>query len=683
MRVALAVLMAVASAVLALAALAAFNLRTFVDAHRDELLTRGERLLERPLRVGGVGPSWWPVGIRFVNVSIDDDPRFGAGAFLDAAAVHVTLRPWSLAVGRLEVSGVVLEAPHIRLVRDRRGRWNVATLGAAESRIPAGPANGGKPRRGARVPATWILGMAVTEVRNGSVDIEDLDADPPRRLAAQRVRVRAEDMRLGGAPRIRVDASLFPSDDRADAHLDVHVADLGASDRERTPFTARLDLRDVDLATVAAWNGFADGPRGRLATVSVAARGTLERGRVEVDAYGAETPIRLRPGWTLPGRPAVLRATVTYEAGNVTLEDGQAAFGALVLDASGSAELSPWRGTLALDSREGSALELTIAQPPMRLSDVALRLAMEGEVVRTEMARARLDGAPVACRAETARLAPLALTALCRASVFGGSLQTDIAVPAGSSPPTMRGEIHGVDVAVAVERLAPDLAGHLSGRAEGALALTLPVDGGLVARALTGSGRVDVRDGRLLDLSPLESVLGYGDDWGVFPRLLTARTRGRFPAVFEGAETPLARASVEFTVGGGRIVAERLVVATDAYELAGDGWIDSQRQLRLHGDLLLAPELSAALREDIPAARVFADSSGRLTVPFRARGRLGSARLEPDVKRVRERSVDALLARGRDRPPGAPPPGGAAPRVPDDPGRDDLLIERLERALRP
>jgi len=79
--------------------------------------------------------------------------------------------------------------------------------------------------------------MAVTEVQQGSVEIEDLGADPPRRLAVQRVRVRAEDMRLGGAPRIRVDASLFPGNDRADAHLDLHIADLGASDREHTPFT--------------------------------------------------------------------------------------------------------------------------------------------------------------------------------------------------------------------------------------------------------------------------------------------------------------------------------------------------------------------------------------------------------------------------------------------------------------
>jgi hypothetical protein len=192
-----------------------------------------------------------------------------------------------------------------------------------------------------------------------------------------------------------------------------------------------------------------------------------------------------------------------------------------------------------------------------------------------------------------------------------------------------------------------------------------------------------VHDGRLFDVSPIEGVLGYGGDLGVFPRLLTARTRGRFPALFESAATPLARATVEFTVGAGRVVAERLLIATDAYELVGDGWIDTQRQLRLHGDLLLAPELSAALREDVPAARVFVGSSGRLTVPFRAHGRLGSVRLEPDVKRARARGVDALLARGRDRPPGAPLPRGAIPRVPDDPGRDDQLIERLERALRP
>src|SRR6266478_817371 len=234
MRVMIAGLATGGAVVLGLLALAAFNLHVFIDAHRDELVTRGERTLGRTVQIGDVTPSWWPIGIRFADVVIGEDPRFGAGPCVDAAAVRIAVRPGPLVLGRLEVSAIVLDRPRITLVRDAAGRWNVASLGDGEREHDGErrATNGERRMRhhAIRVPPLW-LGLAAS------------------------VRLRASALRLGGDARVRVDAALFPGSVRPDAHAELQITRLGLQDGADTPFSLHLDLHDADLGTLATVAG--------------------------------------------------------------------------------------------------------------------------------------------------------------------------------------------------------------------------------------------------------------------------------------------------------------------------------------------------------------------------------------------------------------------------------------------
>ena len=170
MRFALAVVAAGLGAVIVLLALAAVNLRVFIDAHRDELVADGARALGRNVTIGTVRPSWWPIGIRFTDVTVGDDARFATTPFVAADAVRIVLRANALVRGRAEVSRIVVERPHIRLVRDARGRWNVASLGAAPEGNGTAPGEEGegRGRRSHRVRMRLpLLGLAASEIRDG------------------------------------------------------------------------------------------------------------------------------------------------------------------------------------------------------------------------------------------------------------------------------------------------------------------------------------------------------------------------------------------------------------------------------------------------------------------------------------------------------------------------------------
>ena len=126
--------LALIAAVALVAVLVVLNLRTFVAVERDQMIGRAERALGRTVHVESVAPSWWPLGVRMRRIRVDDDPQFGSAALVEVPAVVIPLRLSALVRGSIELAGVRIEAPRLRLVRDARGRWNVGTLGRATGR---------------------------------------------------------------------------------------------------------------------------------------------------------------------------------------------------------------------------------------------------------------------------------------------------------------------------------------------------------------------------------------------------------------------------------------------------------------------------------------------------------------------------------------------------------------------
>lgn len=681
MRLLLAILTAAVAAVLGLGVLVTANLHVFVAAHRDELRARGERALERPIVIGAVTPSWWPLGIRLAEVAIGEDPRFGAGPFLDAEAVRIRVRAWPLALGRVEMVGFVLDRPRITLVRDADGRWNVASLGTSDADRAHGNRTRGGRRHGPRVPLEWVVGVALSEIRDGRIDVEDRAGAVPRRLTAARLHLRAENVRLGAAAHLRAEAALFPGSTRPDTHVDLRLLNLGVNDAEHTPFSAVIELRDLDLATVAALAGTPDGAAGRVSVVTADVAGTLERfaGALKVGTEGA--PLRFGRRLALPAVPATLAARIVREGKRVTLADGSGTIGALALSATGSADLDPWRAELSVRSR-GGALPLVFAEPPVQLSDLALTLAFERGVAHIAPARLRLDEASVEIVADVTSLDPPALAGRFQASAFGGSLEGTVA-PSGADRLALRVQARGIDAGALVARLTPAGRGRLSGRAGGDALFSVPVRGDALG-GLAGTGTLTLTDATLRDVNVAEHVLGHVREVGLVPRLLSARTRARYPEIFDARHTVMRAATAPFTVGARRVATKRLVVTTEPYEVIGSGWIDFDGRVRFQGDLVLSSALSATLRADVPAAKHLAGTSGHVSVPFRLRGPLGVARPEPDLKRLRGRGLKLLeearatrrdehaATARRERPDGAPEEDPAAP-----------VIERLERMLRP
>jgi hypothetical protein len=680
MKALAAVLGVVTVAIVGLAVFATVNLRTLIGAHQDELVARVGRMIGRPVTVGAVVPSWWPLGIRLRDVTVAEDPAFGAASCFTAESVVIGSRPWPLVAGRIEASGVHLERPRLALVRDAGGHWNVESLGV-EGETHDERSGGSKGRRpGFRIPLEWVVGVALSQIAHGTVTIEDRRTGRAP-IELRHVHLRATDVYLGATAKVRLEAALFAAD-APDLRLDLIVSELGQHDAQQAPFTARVEVRDADLAVLARWLGGEPSASGRVRSVRVDAEGPVLRGRATV-ALEADDPALVVAGVPL-GRtqPIAVTATVAGALDAIRLADVRATLGTLVMRAEGQAVLDPWRVALTVTSEPTGRATLALDRTALAIGDVDGTLALDRDGLALQPLRLHVDDAPFEVRGWVTDADPATLDVHVEGRPFDGTLTGDVAVDADGGA-RARVEAAAIDLALALPRFVPELDGRVEGRAAvGAVLTARLADGRLAPGSLAGTGTLAVAKGRLRDVNVPDRVVAEIEEVPLMPQLVSARTRARYAELFGSRDTVVESADVPFTIARGRFASDHVLLVNPAYQVSGRGWIDATDELRFTGTVLLGASVSRTLRDDVRAAKYLAADDGRISLPFVARGRMGHVRVQPDGKRLRERGLTALLGEvpdGRD--------AGRGERRRGERRRDDDLeervIERLERMLKP
>jgi AsmA protein len=96
--------------------------------------------LGRPVRMDNVGFRILPTpGFTMENFVIGEDPAFGNEPFLRSDTVTATLHVSSLWRGHLEFATISLDEPHVNLVRNAEGKWNVESVLLQASQIRTAP----------------------------------------------------------------------------------------------------------------------------------------------------------------------------------------------------------------------------------------------------------------------------------------------------------------------------------------------------------------------------------------------------------------------------------------------------------------------------------------------------------------------------------------------------------------
>jgi len=100
-----------------------------VSRYKSQITHLMSASLGRPVRLSSVEVRLWPKpGFVLTDLTVEEDPAYGAEPILHANTVTASIRLLSLWRGRLEISSVSVDEASLNLVRTSAGHWNLDSL---------------------------------------------------------------------------------------------------------------------------------------------------------------------------------------------------------------------------------------------------------------------------------------------------------------------------------------------------------------------------------------------------------------------------------------------------------------------------------------------------------------------------------------------------------------------------
>ncbi|MEE8165451.1 MAG: AsmA-like C-terminal region-containing protein, partial [Myxococcota bacterium] len=205
-------------------ALAVTNVNQLLEENRDRLAALASDTAGRAVRFDRAEVAFSQgLVIRLDGLRVGEDPRFGESDFLALDSAVVGVEFWPALSRRIEVSGVRLEGPTIRLIQTAEG-FNFSSLGAAERGSDSAPDS-------SQESQPLALAIAAFEIRAGTIVFEDQSTDPGLSLTIEDFETSGTDLSLDGPVAITFSGLLRSTQG------DSRIASL---------FEGQLEIEDLD-----------------------------------------------------------------------------------------------------------------------------------------------------------------------------------------------------------------------------------------------------------------------------------------------------------------------------------------------------------------------------------------------------------------------------------------------------
>ena len=204
----------------ALVAFALLNLDRLVNRNKDYILARAEEALGRKVAVEDIGVTvWGGIGVRLKNFALADDRAFSQKDSLRAADLQVNVELLPLLRKELRIKRLILHEPVIRVIRNKKGTLNFATLGRPRQDRTKQTAPSTAPPT-----ATAALPFLVSRVKVADGEIHYLDRKDGVDLRVRQIDLTVEN--LGFDRPISIDLAAAVNADRQNVKIDGKIGPL-------------------------------------------------------------------------------------------------------------------------------------------------------------------------------------------------------------------------------------------------------------------------------------------------------------------------------------------------------------------------------------------------------------------------------------------------------------------------
>ena len=228
-----------------------------VGRYQRQVTALMSRSLGRPVSLSSVELRLLPrPGFVLHDLTVGEDPAFGAEPVLSARTVVAAVRIFSLWRGRTEISRISVDEASLNLVRSEQGRWNLESLmlGAQpvlttpEGQKPGASSGTGLEASGKRGPFPYL------EATNSRVNLKNGAEKGPFSLVNTDLSLWQDEP---GQWRVRLNGQPFRTD------MEMSLADTGEV-RVEGSLKAASQLRDMPLRLQVTWREAQLGELSRL-----------------------------------------------------------------------------------------------------------------------------------------------------------------------------------------------------------------------------------------------------------------------------------------------------------------------------------------------------------------------------------------------------------------------------------
>jgi uncharacterized protein involved in outer membrane biogenesis len=239
------IFVAVAAALAGVLGLTLLNVNFLVRHNKNSLIGRAERALGRKISVDQIEVTFWPVGARFLNFTLADDPAFSTEHFLGAKALRVELRLLPLFIGQFRPKRMDLESPIITVVRDAQGQYNFAS-GLHDEKNGRGGAGSRNTLRDEQRDSR-LLWLSSLNISGGTLRFRDL-TDGGELIATQ-INFKITDFESGEPFEIQLEAAVNAA--QPNLQLRSWIGSIAEHrDFRDVPLAGELNATDLDLGKI-------------------------------------------------------------------------------------------------------------------------------------------------------------------------------------------------------------------------------------------------------------------------------------------------------------------------------------------------------------------------------------------------------------------------------------------------
>lgn len=286
------------------------------DSFRPLLESRLTATLGRDVKFGHLKLSILSRRVVADQLSIAEDPAFGANPFLRAKSVHLRVNLPALVFSqRLSITAVKIDQPSVTLLQNTAGKWNFSSLGARASSAHPNPTSDatGSAKGGLELSTERIT------IEDGKLSVGQ------KPYVLEKMSLSVENFALASAFPFTLSAQVFGGA----FHAQGKAGPIVTTDAAATPVDATFDATGVDLAKA---------PTDLGGLVSLNGSVNLSGHTVHLKAHGKADKLKLVAGGSAAGHPVEVDSVVDHDLTRQTgiLTQGDVRAGKAVVRISGS-----------------------------------------------------------------------------------------------------------------------------------------------------------------------------------------------------------------------------------------------------------------------------------------------------------------------------------------------------------